>query len=648
MGATAEDADKDDAEEEARSSSTESISRLPIPIPTIFVRDEKHELRYSFPEPDFIPPILFEPVCLSCPLPAPSNYPSPSSSPPSFSSSPIDVLVFTSKRAYRRQVVSWQCSVCNHINRYDGLHHHLFFYSSTRLFTHELLNDFTIRYCRSHTTFSSFWFSVAAKYQASMESERIAASSSSSSSSSSPSASPLPFVSHPTLRDAWFSFIRLQCWKYEFSCSICGPHPAVVLADGLTLSLPRKYLKSVVPPTLVTSSSPVVNRKRLGKEARFLRYPQTAALVRKHTGRLYGRDGGKKMELTQDEEKKMMEDLEKHGEKELGAVCVFLIQLRTEPQYKLKHYPELCRWLARLVRILCSSEPLVCFLPFIATSALRSTLLKHSAAFAAKNPLLATATAEEASTLARYCPFVQQFFSFFALNRDFVHSKLIALLLVACDRVEQYEQRQQQQQQQQQQQEQEQGWIGMGSYYGMQAIRVRPKYEGLDGVESKTAECTKKFAAFNGISGGCMVLWCPHRIALGFHVIPSAEGRNDVFSAIFLHWPTAPKVIVYDFACSLQPYCLAREPNFFKNTTFVIDRLHSKNHSTCSEAFDLQSFRVSGNPLFYINDSAQEQGNKGLAAIRISCLYMRLERFIPFVKLHLETANCRRLAKLQL
>ena len=33
-------------------------------------------------------------------------------------------------------------------------------------------------------------------------------------------------------------------------------------------------------------------------------------------------------------------------------------------------------------------------------------------------------------------------------------------------------------------------------------------------------------------------------------------------------WPTAPKVVVYDFACQLAPYCLMREPNFFRNTRF--------------------------------------------------------------------------------
>ena len=41
---------------------------------------------------------------------------------------------------------------------------------------------------------------------------------------------------------------------------------------------------------------------------------------------------------------------------------------------------------------------------------------------------------------------------------------------------------------------------------------------------------------------------------------------------------SAPKVIIYDNACSLHQYCLNRDPEFFKNTEFYIDRLHWDNH----------------------------------------------------------------------
>jgi hypothetical protein len=39
-----------------------------------------------------------------------------------------------------------------------------------------------------------------------------------------------------------------------------------------------------------------------------------------------------------------------------------------------------------------------------------------------------------------------------------------------------------------------------------------------------------------------------------------------------------PKIIVYDNACNLHSYCLNRNPTCFKETKFLVDRFHWKNH----------------------------------------------------------------------
>ncbi|KAJ8349083.1 hypothetical protein SKAU_G00276720 [Synaphobranchus kaupii] len=40
-----------------------------------------------------------------------------------------------------------------------------------------------------------------------------------------------------------------------------------------------------------------------------------------------------------------------------------------------------------------------------------------------------------------------------------------------------------------------------------------------------------------------------------------------------------PEMVFYDNCCRLHAYCLNRDPVFFKNTWFLIDRLHWKNHT---------------------------------------------------------------------
>lgn len=183
----------------------------------------------------------------------------------------------------------------------------------------------------------------------------------------------------------------------------------------------------------------------------------------------------------------------------------------------------------------------------------------------------------------------------------------------------------------------------------MPQIRIRPTYPmfpndaGSDNAkkEMRGEGCNKFYTKYgeSRLTGGIMVVWCTHSVCYGFHCIPFAEGRNDVFSAIFTHWKTAPSVVVYDFACALQPYCMAREPEFFANTLFVIDTFHSSGHTKCGHATFLDSYCVTNPRLLSVNSSAAESGNGGIARIRKSVSYMSQARAIIYTKTFLSIWN---------
>ena len=163
-----------------------------------------------------------------------------------------------------------------------------------------------------------------------------------------------------------------------------------------------------------------------------------------------------------------------------------------------------------------------------------------------------------------------------------------------------------------------------GCYYGRPPYRNRPFYEGRD-VESvanvnKEGSCRKLYSTYGKktLTGGLMALWCSHLICLGFHKISKVEGRNDVFSAVFEYWKQAPKVIIYDFACQLGPYCMAREPEFFADTLFAIDEMHAKGHTHCSQACFISNYMQVSPTLMKVNSSAAECSNAGLNRIRKS------------------------------
>lgn len=48
----------------------------------------------------------------------------------------------------------------------------------------------------------------------------------------------------------------------------------------------------------------------------------------------------------------------------------------------------------------------------------------------------------------------------------------------------------------------------------------------------------------------------------------------------------APETVIYDNACNLHNYALNRDPVFFKDTHFLVDRFHWDNH-TCKYALDM-------------------------------------------------------------
>jgi hypothetical protein len=181
----------------------------------------------------------------------------------------------------------------------------------------------------------------------------------------------------------------------------------------------------------------------------------------------------------------------------------------------------------------------------------------------------------------------------------------------------------------------------------MSQIRHRPVYLRLtadrrkESGGSRGAKCSKYYAQYGQqrLTGGIMCAWCPHSVCYGFHCIPEAEGRDDVFSAMITRWPKAPKRVIYDFACALGPYCLNREPDFFADTLFVIDAFHAKGHTKCAPAAFLTTYSNIDPRLAHINSSAAECGNSGLSRIRKSVSYMSQERAIQYTKTFISIWN---------
>jgi hypothetical protein len=77
----------------------------------------------------------------------------------------------------------------------------------------------------------------------------------------------------------------------------------------------------------------------------------------------------------------------------------------------------------------------------------------------------------------------------------------------------------------------------------------------------------------NHTKGG-FVFCCPHRVNYGFHAMLRGESPRDPFTVLYtrLDRQNLPRYMFYDNACKLQSYCMRREPAFFADVRFLVDR----------------------------------------------------------------------------
>jgi hypothetical protein len=73
---------------------------------------------------------------------------------------------------------------------------------------------------------------------------------------------------------------------------------------------------------------------------------------------------------------------------------------------------------------------------------------------------------------------------------------------------------------------------------------------------------------------GGFVFCGPHRVIYGFHAMLRGESPRDPFAVLFtrLHRHQLPRFLFYDNACKLRAYCMRREPAFFADVRFLVDR----------------------------------------------------------------------------
>jgi hypothetical protein len=532
-------------------------------------------------------------------------------------------ILFTLTESIRVIVETVQCPSCEKVNHYDGVHDRIFNYDNVFLFSHDLLDDYTSFMKSSSMTFNAYW-NVHKDKRKRFGMDR--------------------FADRKKFVSAWHAYKDIQSWEYKFSCDKCGPVPKQVVLDGVTLASPidPRWWQPFESERKTASHFPLANLLYISDRP-------LAKLLYNQNGKLFPRDNWKpsKNSISAEEIGVLGAELKaKHP-----VLAEFVMFTKRLPKDSAAQ--QLCR---RIIRVLSTSEPLTHFVPIREAEKLKQ-FFENELPFAnvdlTKMPLLHK-LAHEFNLAARIEDIPLRTAVGKQNERNSNVNNVAPIWALMSDLAERVVNMNKEIEEWSRTYRSEENRIErkeelFHSWFGMKQVRIAGKYSldhargknRLSGIENDDI-CEKNAASSKDMSWGVMGIWCPHQICHGFHLIPSAEGPRDAFLPLFERFETAPEIVVYDNACSLAKYALAREPEFFKHTKFLVDRLHGKNHSACSEAcllkssLDVQAANVDW------HDSTAESGNKMLNRIRTSCKMMSVRRVRNYIRLMLECMNQQR------
>jgi hypothetical protein len=148
---------------------------------------------------------------------------------------------------------------------------------------------------------------------------------------------------------------------------------------------------------------------------------------------------------------------------------------------------------------------------------------------------------------------------------------------------------------------------------------------------SKSRSACRKFYAKGGVAGpGFFMVHClEHGKLLGFHLMKYAESARTVHELLYTRWDVPPHLVIYDNGCNLSKFVLAREPQYYQDVIMVIDRLHKKGHTACSEAFDSDAYPW----LRSANTQLAEQFNARLVNKRAQLFFMSQTMFLIHIRM---------------
>eukprot|EP00058_Branchiostoma_floridae_P024016 XP_002609506.1 hypothetical protein BRAFLDRAFT_95599 [Branchiostoma floridae] len=440
-----------------------------------------------------------------------------------------------------------------------------------------------------------------------------------------------PPLSYRLLRKAWNSWARRLAipWNEVFRCPVCGEEPTCVVCDGTCIGFRKDFLPPATEETKDTG--PRVAGSRHADRV-FVKTKQARDLLLRYSGEKRGQKAGCKNGLSGGEFANLISLLDNEGHQELVEI---LQRLRSEGGGRIA--PTSYR---KLLSELAKNSP-VCGIVQVGEDAEAIQLVGKLA----KGAIGLVTSADSAIRLQKSAPVI------FGSLRDItkgggeipgdvkelllrIHSILDKMFNdVPVPPESAYPP--------------PAAPSGLAFFPGLDQHIGLPRYEADAKSSGNPGSCRKESYGHPSLTPGIFTLFCRHGICYGFDCMTSCESPRHPYQIFRTRFRKAPNVIVYDNACKLHQYALNREPHFFRNTQFLVDRFHFRGHIGCSLGYCMDEYKQSID-ITTINSQVNEQANAGLIRIQPQLSYMSPSNFVFHASLFLAIRNFDAISKLDM
>ena len=152
-------------------------------------------------------------------------------------------------------------------------------------------------------------------------------------------------------------------------------------------------------------------------------------------------------------------------------------------------------------------------------------------------------------------------------------------------------------------------------------------------------DCNKIYNESATITGGITHITCQHGLVKGFTAMKRGESVDMIVHPCISRLPqrvqAKRRYLLYDNACQARKFAERRFPHKVRHWTFLVDRKHWDNHTTCSQAFCMDEYPS----LRKVNSQVSEQTNRSLRKRSIVLAYYGWENYLKVIELFLVAKN---------